>query len=268
MSTLFFDVLSDLGISQNLIPATARRMSVASYDEGQVIWQCGQEIDRWLWILSGIVVGAVPADDDGLGLPIMVYGRSTWFGEQSILTGNATQLEFKCLSDVEVVSIPSDLLLELASQDAALSGFLARLSAWRGQKQSDSLVVMRLGTPATRIVMGLAQIAEGLRSSWDMPSQCLDQEMIEVPIKQGVLAQLCGVSRTVFSECILELQLGHWLEVSYGRLCIHKPQTWNRVSLAMRSTPTLQLKRISRSDLLRLFDVARSMSCNRPMVGA
>lgn len=255
MSTLFFDVLKDLGVSPPLIPATARRMTVASYDEGQVIWHRGQTVDNWLWILSGIVVGTVPADD-GPGMPIMVYGHSTWFGEQPILIGNPTQLEFKCLTDVEVVSIPAELILGLASQDAALSGLLARLTAWRAQTQSEALVVMRMGTPATRIVMGLAQIAEGLRSRWDLPTLSRDHATVEVQIKQGLLAQLCGVSRTVFSECILELQLGGWVDVSYGCLCINQPHIWNQVSTAMRLTPASDLKKISRSDLLRLFEVA------------
>jgi CRP/FNR family cyclic AMP-dependent transcriptional regulator len=99
--------------------------------------------------------------------------------------------------------------------------------AWRVHKTSETLMLMKLGNPCLRVVMGLSQFAEALAYRSDRPPTIGFGEGVEIPVSQGVLASLCGVSRTLFSEYVQQLANSGWLKISYGKLEILSVTTWH-----------------------------------------
>jgi DNA-binding FadR family transcriptional regulator len=57
---------------------------------------------------------------------------------------------------------------------------------------------------------------------------------VEIPVKQKVLADLCGVSRTIFSEYAQKLVAAGWLAISYGKLEILQLPHWHKFSNKQR----------------------------------
>lgn len=255
MSIFLHQILEKLGVSRAATLQVARQMSVASFSIGDVICASGSKVDHWQMIVSGIVASTVPIGDNGR-VPIMVYGQYAWFGEQAILDYKPSYLEYVCLNDVDVVRLPTDVLLALLRQEVALAGFLARTSAWHAHSNMEMLVLRKLGTPAVRVVMGLTQVAEGLMSQREYSP--IKGDVASLPLKQEVLAQLCGVSRTTFSECVHMLQGSEWLSIGYNNLSLLSMEVWHHVARKLRARIGLASK-LSINDLIKELDQAAAM---------
>ncbi len=95
-------------------------------------------------------------------------------------------------------------------------------------------MLMKLGNPCLRVVMGLAQFAEALAYRSERPPTVAFGEGVEIPIAQTTLASLCGVSRTLFSEDVQQLAQQEWLKLHYGKLEILNIATWLRFARRQR----------------------------------
>ena len=95
-------------------------------------------------------------------------------------------------------------------------------------------MLMKFGNPCLRVVMGLSQFAEALFYHSDRPPTVGFGQGVEIPVKQKVLADLCGVSRTIFSEFAQKLAAEGWLSISYGKLEILSLQNWHNFSNIQR----------------------------------
>ncbi|WP_342620381.1 Crp/Fnr family transcriptional regulator [Rhodoferax sp. GW822-FHT02A01] len=229
-----YQQLRNLGISQEKALQMAAFIRVSSFEESQVIWSKGSKVDAWQFIISGLVSASLEAPT-GQMMPISIYGEGSWFGEQSIINRKASYADFVCLSTTEVMGISSDIVLELMETQPAFALYLTRLMAWRVQKTSETLMLMKFGNPCLRVVMGLSQFAEALNYHSDRPPTIGFGQGVEIPVKQKTLADLCGVSRTVFSEHVQKLAAKGWLSISYGRLEILSLPNWQRFSNKQRA---------------------------------
>jgi hypothetical protein len=77
---------------------------------------------------------------------------------------------------------------------------------------------MKFGNPCLRVLMGLSQFAEALFYHSDRPPTIGFGLGLEIPVNQKLLADLCGVTRTIFSEYGQKLAAEGWLTISYGKL--------------------------------------------------
>jgi CRP/FNR family transcriptional regulator, cyclic AMP receptor protein len=119
---------------------------------------------------------------------------------------------------------------EAFEQEPRFAQYLAQLLSWRNQLLIDRLTLMRLGSPQLRVVMGLALFAEALHSSNShLPTNDLD-DFQEIPLKQSLLASMCGVSRGIFSECAQQLASADWIRLNYATLALSRVQVWHRFS--------------------------------------
>ena len=228
-----YQQLRNVGISQEKALQMAAFIRIASFDEGQVIWAKGSKIDCWRFIISGLVTASVESPG-GMLMPISIYGEGSWFGEQSIINRKTSYSDFVCLSSTDVMSISSDIVLELMETQPTFALYLTRLMAWRVQKTSEMLMLMKFGNPCLRVVMGLSQFAEALFYHSDRPPTVGFGQGVEIPVKQKLLADLCGVSRTIFSEFVQKLAAEGWLAISYGKLEILSLPNWHRFSQMQR----------------------------------
>lgn len=225
--------LRRLGLSDARATQTAPGVKVQSLDAGTKLWSKGGEIQHWCYIMDGLVSAAIPTTNSD-STPISIYGKGAWFGEQSIINRKPSFADYVCLTATEVLCLPASTFDELFLQEPAFARHVAKLMAWRVQKTSETLTLMKLGNPCLRVVMGLAQFAEALAYRSDRPPTIALGDGVEIPIAQNTLASLCGVSRTLFSEYVQQLAQAEWLKLSYGKLEILNVSTWHRFARRQR----------------------------------
>jgi CRP-like cAMP-binding protein len=204
-----------------------------SFEANQVIWSKGSHVESWHFIVSGLIAASMPTSSTE-AIPVALYGAKTWFGEQSIINTKPSFANYVTLTPVDVIALDANIVRSLLDTDASFATNVAKLMAWRAQKTSETLTLMKLGSPCLRVVMGICQFAETLMYSADRPPTIGFGEGVEIPVKQEVIASLCGVSRSRFSRFAKQLELNGWLRISYGGLEILSLNTWQRFSNLQR----------------------------------
>lgn len=225
--------LRRLGLSDALAAQTAPSVKVQAFAAGKKIWTKGGEVQDWLYIMDGLVSASIPTTNSE-STPISIYGKGAWFGEQSIINRKPSFADYVCLTATEVLRMPAATFDALFGQEPEFARYVAKLMAWRVQKTSETLTLMKLGNPCLRVVMGLAQFAEALAYRSERPPTIGFGEGVEIPIAQNTLASLCGVSRTLFSEYVQQLAQKEWLKLHYGKLDILHIETWHRFARRQR----------------------------------
>lgn len=225
--------LRHLGLSEDVANDTARVVKVHAFAAGSKMWTKGGDVSHWRYIIEGLVSASMPTTTCA-STPISIYGKGAWFGEQSIINRKPSFADYVCLTETQVLSLPASRFDTLFEQEPEFARHVAKLMAWRVQKTSETLTLMKLGNPAMRVVMGLAQFAEALAYRSERPPTIGFGEGVELPVPQNTLASLCGVSRTLFSEYVQQLAQREWLTLSYGRLEIMNIATWHRFARRQR----------------------------------
>ncbi len=244
--------LRRLGLAEDLARRTAPVVKAQSFAVGAKLWVKGGEVDHWQYIMDGLVSASFPTTNSD-STPISIYGKGAWFGEQSIINRKPSFADYICLTPTEVLRMPSAVFDDLFVQESGFARYVAKLVAWRVQKTSETLTLMKLGNPCLRVVMGLAQFAEALAYRSERPPTIGYGQGVELPIGQNMLASLCGVSRTLFSEFVQQLAHERWLQISYGKLEILHVTTWHRFARLQRENSFNQLNP-SIEDLLEVFN--------------
>lgn len=225
--------LRKLGLSDIVAAQTATLVKVQSFDAGRKIWSKGSEVGHWHYIIGGLVSASISTTNSET-TPLSIYGKGAWYGEQSIINRKPSFADYVCLTSTEVLTLPAATFDALFVQEPHFARYVAKLMAWRVQKTSETLTLMKLGNPCLRVVMGLAQFAEALAYKSDRPPTIGFGEGVEIPIAQTTLASLCGVSRTLFSEYVQQLAQQGWLKISYGKLEILQIDTWHAFARSQR----------------------------------
>jgi CRP-like cAMP-binding protein len=183
--------------------------------------------------MTGYVAASIPIEDDKT-LPVHIYGPMAWFGEQELLNKQPTHFEYTCLTPVDMIGMRQDRFDSAILEEANFVRYIGTLMAWRAQQQSERLMLMRLGNSALRVVMGLAQYAEVFDCSLLLTSKNQTKEVVDIPITQKQIAALCGVSRTLLSECLQHLARAGWLKVRYGGIELQSLETWHTFARKQR----------------------------------
>jgi CRP-like cAMP-binding protein len=144
------------------------------------------------------------------------------------------------LVPVDILQIPSSVVLELLETDVAFASRLAKIAAWRVQRTSEMLMLMRMGNPALRSVIGISQFAETLAYNADRPPTIGFGTDVTIPINQTVLASLCGVSRSRLSSIIHALEKHGWLRLEYGRIEVLNLPAWHAFASLRRSSSEIK----------------------------
>lgn len=185
--------------------------------------------------MTGYVVAAVPLDSGGK-LPVHIYGLHNWFGEQPLLGKQTSDLEYSCLTCVDVIGINRKIFDDAVLDEPDFMRFLLNLVCSRNRQSSEMLMLMRLGSSALRVLMSLAQFAEV--QSCDVEGD-VAEGVVDIPISQDQIANLCGVSRTLFSEYIQQLSKAGLLKVRYGAIELRCVEVWQSFASRQRARESL-----------------------------
>ena len=235
-------LLRGVRLSEARIRHVLPQLAIRSFDEGALIWAKGRSVQAWNCVMSGYVAGAVPVQRNGR-IPLHVYGPDAWFGEQALLDGQPSDLDYVCLTPVEVIGMSQPCLQEAVRAEPDFSGALLQLMSCRARHHTGMLAVMRTACSSLRLVMGLAQFAQAQSMQAEAPGP--DSDVVDIPIGQDQIASVCGVSRTLFSEGLQHLARAGWVKVRYGALELQFAQAWRgfaqsqRESLSINSRPSM-----------------------------
>ena len=249
-------LLKEIGLSDLRIIRMLPGIKSYSFETNQVIWSKDDDRQPFTHIIKGLVCASTPRDDKEVH-PVNIFGDSTWIGEAEFITRQPSGLDYICLSPTRLISIPFDEALDAFENEAEFSRYIARLVNWRGRQHAEMLAVMRIGSPALRVVMGLSMLTDAmLNNSSHQPKHILEDHL-EIAIKQSVLAAMCGVSRGIFSLCVQQLTEAGWLRVSYASIEIQLVRTWQLFLTEWRQD-LLSITKPTMHDLLALMQVANA----------
>ncbi len=248
MSTFERQLLQSLKFSNSRILASLSDLKLMSYDVGDLILQKGHSVRSWQFVISGYVVASLKLDS-GKRLAIHLLARNTWFGEQSLLNNQPSLHDYTCLSPVELLVMGKNCFDKALLEEPDFVSFLARHLARETLKTSEMLTLMRMSSPPLRIVMGLAQFAEAQSNNRHLPHlshQPDSAQTLDIAIGQNKIAELCGVSRTLFSQYVQHLACEGWLKLRYGGIELQSTDTWciflrhQREQISVFSSPTIE----------------------------
>jgi CRP/FNR family cyclic AMP-dependent transcriptional regulator len=250
--------LCKLGISNSTARQIENKLNICSYESEQIIWRRGSPVQSWHLIISGLVSASISTDRRN-SVPLFFYGPGAWYGELSIINGKNSFADYTTISSVDILVMPKELVLDLLEKEAGFTKYITRLTSWRLQSTSEVLTIMKLGNPILRVTMGLSQVGEALAYKSDRPPTIGFGDGVSIPTKQQVLASLCGVSRTVFSDVISNLAKSGYLKITYGGLELLMPDVWHQYNKLQREKEISELNP-TYEQVLREFSLCEELS--------
>jgi CRP-like cAMP-binding protein len=214
-------------MSETMAFRLSKVTKINSFESGSTIWAKGKPALAWCHIVKGCVGITTNSKKDTFE-PLGVFAENSWFGEQHIVSGTSAHADYVCLSETELLMIPQANVSECLEQDVGFSIYLARLMAWRVQKTSESLILMKSENRCIRVVMGLYSITEMISHTFNQPVPPTSNTRVKIPFTQGLLASFCGVSRTIFSQHVRKLFSAGLLNIAYGSIEINDLKRWER----------------------------------------
>lgn len=230
MRDFTLQVYTRMGISTPASFEANKQSRVISKRAGDPVWRYGETITHWCYIVDGMVAELVSLGQ-GSGYPLTLHGRNTSFARHELFGDGRACVDYVAVTDVELLTLPAEAYRSLLDSDPGFARHVVGLSARQLQQQTKMLIVNKCSNSALRVVGGLALCAE----SFSVPRQPCPghdpegSERLLLPMSQQMIARLCGVSRTLFSEYVGQLVQSNWAQLQYrGVELLHLP-VWQRV---------------------------------------
>jgi CRP-like cAMP-binding protein len=255
MSISTYQLLKAVGMSDACALRMLPAIKMQAFEADQVICSKGDKRQPFSYVLYGIVVCAGGPSGNGALNPVNLFGSGTWFGEASFLNQQSSSFNYLCLAPTRLVSIPYEHALAAFEQEAEFSRFIARLTNWRNQEHAEMLALMRSGSPAQCVVMGLAMLADAMLNNSSHLPKNLAGESLEIPLKQSLLASMCGVSRGIFSVCIQQLAAAGWLNINYATVELKPIKIWQQFAASQRQNQQC-ITKLAMPEILALMQMA------------
>ncbi len=198
--------------------------------------------------MTGFVAAAEPLAHGGM-MPLHVHGPRAWFGEQALLGGKTGQVDYVCMTPVELIGMRQSCLMDALSEEPKFMRFMLQLLARRVELQTEFQLLLRLGGMPLRVVMGLAQFAVNQPQCFTAQFKPYPEETVDISLSQDQIAAVCGVSRTLFSECLQKLARGGWVKLRYGGMSLQSAAAW-RFYARQRQQRQRSVSRQSMNELL------------------
>lgn len=228
-------VYSSMGVGTALAYEAGKQSRVISRKAGDLIWRTGAPITHWHHIIDGIVAEQVTMDQ-GLSYPLALHGRGSSFAKHDLLGDGRAQVDYLAVTDVELLTLPAHAYLALLRSDPGFAQHLVTLLSAEIRQQNNHLIVNKCSNSALRVIGGLALCAEGLCTpvSGGAPHFMRANSLL-LPLSQQMIARLCGVSRTLFSEYIGQLERGNWVRLQYRGVELQQLDAWRGLFLRLHS---------------------------------
>lgn len=236
MRDFTLQVYSSMGVSASAAFEAGKQSRVISRKAGDLIWRTGAPITHWHHIIEGMVAEQVTMDQ-GLSYPLTLHSRNSCFAKHDLLGDGKAQVDYLAVTDVELLTLPASAYLALVRSDAGFAQHLLGELSSQIRQQNNQLIVNKCSNSALRVIGGLALCAEGLclaaEASASPPPP--EDDSLMLPLSQQMIARLCGVSRTLFSEYIGQLEEGNWVRLQYRGVELQNLSAWRGVFVRLHS---------------------------------
>ena len=201
----------------------ARQVVVAHYSAGAVICRRGATPDCWVGIVDGSVKIQVTSSD-GRATTLATFSDGCWFGEGTLLKGEAWPFDAIALCDATMALIPISTFQWLLENSFPFNRFLIdQLNARLGQFIS-RCEHARLHPTDQHVAHCIAELVDPrLYPMPDRPYLRMSQEE---------LGHLAGVSRTIVNRVLQDLERNGIVRVTYGAISLIDPDGLRRFSEA------------------------------------
>ena len=225
MSQFAKQLLRDVHLSEQRILTMLPKLAIRSFEAGQAIWRKGRPVLAWNCVMTGFVAAAEPMARGG-SLPLLLHGHHAWFGEEALLSGRPGQVDYVCMTPVELICMPQSCLEDALLEEPEFRRFMFQQLARRVEQHTELQLLLRLGGMPMRVVMGLAQFAESQPHYLAVQRSTQAEDAVDISLSQDQIAAVCGVSRTLLSECLQQLARGGWVKLRYGGMSLQKAAAW------------------------------------------
>lgn len=208
-------LLASLPVAERdaLVARTHRR----TYARGEVLVREGDPSDSLHLVESGRL--AVRVDTEGGETAMLnVLGPGDWFGELSLLGGNAPvrTATVVALEAAVTRSLPTTNFAELRRQHPATGELLLTLLARRIEELSSRLLETMYVSLDRRVYSRLIDLAQTYRAAGN-------GSPVTIPVTQEQLAELVGSTRPSVNQVLQRLAQQGVIELGRGRIVILQP---------------------------------------------
>lgn len=228
MTIYNYHVLKSMDLAEDRISELLTHGLSRFYEAGEVILDKGQVNPPWCHLVSG-VVNSRETGANNKDVTVNIFSPGSWLCDPAFVTEQSTTHQFVALTESRLFCLPYAIAKKAFEKDLHFSRYLARLATWRSRQQSEILAVMKTAGPHLRIVLGLAILGESIAKGTSHLPPAKSETTLKIPVKQEVLASMCGVSRGVFSECIQQLAKAGWVDLSYAALSLTHTEAWTEL---------------------------------------
>lgn len=188
------------------------------YPAGSYICHKGDRFDYWTGVSSGLIkISAISAD--GKAITFAGAGAGGWFGEGTILKGEARKYDLVALRDTELAMMHRATFMWLFQESVGFTRFLVHQLNERMGQFIATIESDRLHDPTARVARHLA---------WLFNPVLYPNASNHIEITQEELALLAGVSRQVVGKGLLRLEAAGLLVTERGGITILKLEELGR----------------------------------------
>lgn len=201
------------GLPPALQDAILRKSILRRFAKGQMFQVEDTPAEGLTVVLEGRVLCLRHVADNDPAL-MHVGGPGFWFGEVSVLLGDASVVTVVAQTPVEVLVLPRAAFDAIVTEEPRYYPTFARLVFERYRVLMRFLAEARRLSPDDRLRIRLADLAELRRL--DMT---VDGTTVVLELSQSELARMVGLSRQKLNARLRALQQEGW--VALGQRCIH-----------------------------------------------
>lgn len=178
------------------------------FAKGSYVCHRGDKLDYWTGVIEGLVkIAAV--SQDGKAMTFAGATNGSWFGEGSVLKGEARQYDLVVLRDTRLAMMPRANFMWLYENSRGFNRFLVRQLNERMGQFIATIEYDRILSPRARVARNL---------SWFFNPVLYPAVATEIEISQEELGLLAGVSRAVVNKSLQDLEDEGLLVAGHGRI--------------------------------------------------
>lgn len=222
------EIFNSLGVTAATSFEVNRQSRVVSKRSGDTIWRFGEPIAHWSYIVDGMVAELVNLGQ-GMCYPLSLHGCGSCFAKHELITDGVARVDYVALTDVELLTLPTPAYLELLKSEPGFSQHLISTLSRQVQQQTNLLIVNKCSNAALRVLAGMALCAEGFGPLGCPGKKGEPADSLLLPMPQQMISRLCGVSRTLFSEYVGQLEHGNWVRLKYRGVELQHLHVWQNL---------------------------------------
>lgn len=193
-------------------------------DEGDVLFERGEEGEELYLILEGMVQVTIPDELSEKDITLALLGPGEILGEMAVLTGKDRSADAEAVRPSRLFSLPGQVFHELTDDRPELAVNLSKILGKRLWETDSEMQRVAFNTLQSRLA------AELLRLGEKFGKEIADGLKIDFELTHGMLADLVGTYRETITKKISKLKEKDVLGEADGQILIKQPDRLERIS--------------------------------------